>query len=285
MNSWFTGVKIKNGNTFLNEFYDDMEWNGLAMLRAYKATNDSKWLDETVIVWNDIKTGWNTTMEGGICWRKSQTYYKNTPANAPACILASRLYNETDNADYLTWAKKIYAWQKATLVNANTGLVYDGINSNNDGKLQDDPGWSFAYNQGTYIGAALELYSITDDQTYLNDAIKTADNFIVDNIMSPGGIMRSGDNGDGGLFSGIGVRYLTLLVLNPNLSSSAREKYVAYLTNNAKTPWLKGTERPKVIFNRDWKTLPLSTGYLNPQLSGCMLMEAMALLDSKGYIK
>src|SRR5688572_8305205 len=40
MNDWFEGVKIKNGNTFLNHFYDDMEWNALAMLRAYKATND-----------------------------------------------------------------------------------------------------------------------------------------------------------------------------------------------------------------------------------------------------
>jgi predicted alpha-1,6-mannanase (GH76 family) len=285
MNSWFTGVKIKNGNTFLNEFYDDMEWNALAMHRAYKATNDEKWLNESIAVWNDIKNGWNTTMDGGICWRKSQTYYKNTPANMPACILASRLYQETNTADYLTWAKKIYDWQKATLVNQTTGLVYDGINSNNDGELQDEPGWSFAYNQGTFIGAALELYNITKDQTYLNDAIKTANNFIVDNTMSPGGIMRSGDNGDGGLFNGIGVRYLTLLILSPDVSTSTKESYISYLKNNAETLWLKGTERPKVIFNGNFKALPASTGYLSTQLSGCMLMEAMALLKSKNYIK
>src|SRR5690242_16175359 len=30
MNKWFTGVNQKNGNTFINEFYDDMEWNALA---------------------------------------------------------------------------------------------------------------------------------------------------------------------------------------------------------------------------------------------------------------
>jgi predicted alpha-1,6-mannanase (GH76 family) len=217
MNDWFVGVKIKNGNTFLNQFYDDMEWNALAMQRAYQATDDKKWLDESIKLWEDIKAGWNDTMGGGIAWNKSQTGYKNTPANAPACILAARLSVATGNSDYLTWAKKIYDWQKATLVNKNSGLVYDGINSNNDGKIQTDPGWSFAYNQGTFIGSALELYSITQVNIYLQDAIKTANNFIVDNVMSPAGIMRPSDNGDGGLFNGLGVRYLTLLVLNSHV--------------------------------------------------------------------
>jgi predicted alpha-1,6-mannanase (GH76 family) len=285
MDEWFQGVKVKNGNTFINEFYDDMEWNALAMLRAYEATEDAKWLEASKLLWTDIKTGWNNTMGGGIAWRKSQLGYKNTPANAPACILATRLFIETGNADYLTWAKKIYDWQKSTLVNKNSGLVYDGINSNGDGKLQDDPGWSFAYNQGTFIGAAHTLYMATQDNTYLQDALKTANNLIADPIMSPSGIMRPSDNGDGGLFNGIGVRYLTLLTLNGNIPSGARDNYVAYLKKNAETLWLKGTERPKVIFNHNWNTLPGATGYLNPQLSGCMLMEAMALLKSKSMVK
>ena len=282
---WYKGVYAKNGNTFLNHFYDDMEWNALAMHRVYRATKDPKWMTSTVDVWNDIKNGWNDVMGGGIAWNKAQTGYKNTPANAPACILAARLYQDTNNADYLDWAKKIYNWQKSTLVNAQSGLVYDGINSNGDGKLQTDPGWSFAYNQGTYIGAALELYDITKDRTYLDDAVRTANNLIVDNIMSPAGVMRPSDNGDGGLFNGIGVRYLTLLIQHPDLSSSARDNYIAYLKKNAETLWLKGTERPKVIFNSNWNTLPGSTGYLTPQLSGCMLMEAMAALKKSNMVK
>jgi predicted alpha-1,6-mannanase (GH76 family) len=285
MNDWFVGVKIKNGNTFLNHFYDDMEWNALAMLRAYKATNDTKWLDATKEVWTDIKTGWNTTMGGGIAWKKDQLYYKNTPANAPAAILAARLYQITSNADDLAWAKKIYDWQKATLVNASTGLVYDGINSANDGKLQDSPGWSFAYNQGTYIGAGLELYNITKNNIYLEDAIKTANNFIVDGVMSPSGIMRPSDNGDGGLFNGIGVRYLALLAQNADVPATNRENYIGYLKKNAETLWLKGTDRTRVIFSNNFNTFPASTGYLTPQLTGCMLMEAMAVLKSKNLVE
>src|SRR5688572_25895355 len=51
MNKWFTGVNQKNGNTFLNEFYDDMEWNALAMLRAYDATKDVKFKNAVDVLW------------------------------------------------------------------------------------------------------------------------------------------------------------------------------------------------------------------------------------------
>jgi predicted alpha-1,6-mannanase (GH76 family) len=285
MNAWYTGVNVKNGNTFLNEFYDDMEWNALAMHRAYKVTHDKKWLNESVTLWNDIKNGWNDVMSGGIAWRKTQTYYKNTPANAPAAILAARLYNETKDEIYLTWAKKIYTWEKSTLVNKVDGLVYDGTNANNDGKLQDDPGWRFAYNQGVFIGAALELYAITKDKVYLNDALRTADHMIIDKVMSPDGIMRASDNGDGGLFNGIGVRYLTLLTLHPDIPSSLRNKYITFLKRNAETLWLRGTDRTKTIFSNNWRQPPGETAYLTPQLSGCMLMESMALLARKNYLK
>lgn len=42
MNEWMDGVRRKNGSTFLNEYYDDMLWNALAMLRVYEATHDKK---------------------------------------------------------------------------------------------------------------------------------------------------------------------------------------------------------------------------------------------------
>ena len=96
--------------------------------------------------------------------------------------------------------------------------------------------------------------------------------------------MRKSDNGDGGLFNGIGVRYLALLIQNSDLPASTRQNYVAYLKKNAETLWLKGTDRKKIIFSNHWSAMPGSTGYLNPQLSGCMLMETMALLKKKKYL-
>lgn len=56
---WFEGVRAANGNSFLNTFYDDMEWNALAILRAYQATGEQKYKDAVLEIWQDIKTGWN----------------------------------------------------------------------------------------------------------------------------------------------------------------------------------------------------------------------------------
>jgi len=67
---WFTGVKAYNGNTWYSDYYDDMEWNALALLRAYKATNDTKYKDAALELWEYIKQGWNDNAGGGITWKK-----------------------------------------------------------------------------------------------------------------------------------------------------------------------------------------------------------------------
>src|ERR1700736_4331683 len=53
-NKWYDGVQAKNGNSFLNHFYDDMEWNALAMLRAFDLTSDPKFKDAVTGLWTDI---------------------------------------------------------------------------------------------------------------------------------------------------------------------------------------------------------------------------------------
>ena len=282
MDMWFTGVKQKNGNTFLNEFYDDMEWNALAMLRVYNATNDEKYKTAVDAVWADIKTGWNTTMGGGIAWRKSQLYYKNTPANAPAAILAARLYRKFGNASDLEWSKKIYNWQKEVLYNPSSGWVYDGINSDNDGKKNTT--WKFTYNQGTFIGAALELYKITNDASYLNDAINAANFTLSDATLTNmnDNLLRDEGGGDGGLFKGVFVRYFTQLILADGMLSSDKKRYADFLKHNAQTLWNTGTDKSYLLYGSYWKNKPGSTTDLTIQLSGAMLMEASALLKKNG---
>lgn len=282
MDMWFTGVKQKNGNTFLNEFYDDMEWNALAMLRVYNATNDQKYKTAVDAVWADIKTGWNTTMGGGIAWRKSQLYYKNTPANAPAAILAARLYRKFGNASDLEWSKKIYNWLKEVLYNPSSGWVYDGINSDNDGKKNTT--WKFTYNQGTFIGAALELYKITNDVTYLNDAIAAANFTLSDATLTnmTDNLLRDEGGGDGGLFKAVFVRYFTQLILADGMLSSDKKRYADFLKHNAQTLWNIGTDKSYLLYGSYWKNKPGATTDLTIQLSGAMLMEASALLKKNG---
>ena len=44
IHEWFEGVPVQNGGDFLNRYIDDMEWNVLAMLRAFQLTGDEKFL-------------------------------------------------------------------------------------------------------------------------------------------------------------------------------------------------------------------------------------------------
>ena len=219
---------------------------------------------------------------GGIHWNKDKSKnYKNTPANAPACIIACRMYGLTQNPDDIAWAKKIYDWQKATLVDPVTGLVWDGINQ--DGSGQVTKNWNFTYNQGVFIGAGVELYKLTGQNVYINDALKTANNALAGGFTNAN-ILKDEGGGDGGLFKGVLVRYLMLLITDGSISSTDVAKYAAFLQLNAETLWLKGTTRPQVLFNKNWTTTATSSD-LTTQLSGAMLIEAAVKLKSMGLMK
>lgn len=269
------GIQSNNRNQLPNDYYDDMEWLALASLRAYHATGNEEFLEATDLLWEDIKTGWNGLQGGGIAWRKNQLDYKNTPANAPAVILAARLYKEQQDPDDLAWAKKVYQWQKKHLVDSETGLVWDGVNRNGDQKI--DKAWRFTYNQGVYIGAAMELFDLTGDEVYLNDAIKTADLVIADSHLAPAGILKSEGSGDGGLFKGILVRYLAELVSSGHLPEDREAAYTKFLTNNA-TSLYHHIKRPQMLVGPAWTREADEVIDASVQLSGLMLLEAMAKL-------
>jgi predicted alpha-1,6-mannanase (GH76 family) len=273
------GAKKQNGNTYLNTYYDDLAWHALANLRAFQVTKDPSYKATALLLWADLKTGWNTTQGGGIAWRKTQLDYKNTPANAPVAILAARLYQLDRNPDDLAWATKIYEWQKKTLVDPATGAVWDGLNRQGDGQIDRD--WRFSYNQGVFLGAGLELYHATQQSAYLDDANRTAAYVLNDSQLSPGGILRDEGGGDGGLFKGVLVRYLALLATEPAVPAATRARYVSFLKFNGESLYKQGTRRPQYLFNTSWTSPPGGTVDGSTQLSGVMMMEVMADLQAR----
>ncbi len=273
---WFQGVKAQNGNTWNNDFYDDMEWNALAMLRAYKVTNDTKYKDAVLELWGYIKEGWNDNAGGGITWKKGMEYSKNACSNGPAAILAARLYQEFGNEEDREWAIRIYGWLKSTLVNPNTGAVWDNINSDT-GEINKE--WIFTYNQGTYIGSAVELYKIFNEKAYLNDAVKAAD-YTIGSLVE-NSVLKSEGTGDGGLFKGIFIRYFTDLIQQERLDAPIQRRYLQFMKLNAETLWEQGTTQPAVLFGPNWRQKPGTSTGLTEQLSGCMLIEAATLLEKE----
>jgi predicted alpha-1,6-mannanase (GH76 family) len=273
------GTKKKNGNTYFNNFYDDMAWQALANLRAYQLTQDPSYKATATLLWADLKNGWNTNQGGGIAWKKDQRDYKNTPANAPVAILGARLYQLDRNPDDLAWAIKIYDWQKKTLVDPTTGAVWDGINRLGTGQIDKD--WRFSYNQGVFLGAGLELYRATQQSNYLDDANRTAAYVVNDSQLSPSGILRDEGAGDGGLFKGMLVRYLAQLATEPAVSAATRARYVSFLKFNGESLYRKGMRKSDYLFNTNWTTQPGGPVDGSTQMSGVMMFEVMADLQAR----
>jgi predicted alpha-1,6-mannanase (GH76 family) len=273
------GVKAKNGNTYINTYYDDMEWMALACLRAFNATGESAFRDITDLLWADIKQGWSSDLGGGIWWRKDNPS-KNTPSNMPAAILAARLYKKFNRADDLQWAKNIYDWQKQVLYDATSGWVYDNI----DKAGNKNTSWKFTYNQGTFLGAALELYLITGNNGYLNDAYKATDYAVSSGFLTNNGVLKDEGGGDGGLFKGVFVRYFTRLIVDGGIDAGKKTSYLNFITGNATTLWGKGTNKNLVLFGSAWDVAPANTTDLTTQLSGIMLFEAMAELKKLNLV-
>ncbi|WP_375436117.1 glycoside hydrolase family 76 protein [uncultured Hymenobacter sp.] len=273
----YGAAKEKNDNTYLNEFYDDMEWHALACLRAYELTQNAVYKATAQQLWLDIKNGWNPAL-GGISWKKTQRDYRNTPANAPAAMLAARFYQLDHDPEDLEWAQRIYQWQKDHLVDPATGTVWDGVNRLGDGQV--DRKWKFSYCQGVYVGAGLALFRATQQPVYLQDAVRTASYAINDQQLAPAGILKAEGEGDGGLFKGVFVRYLTLLAREGATPAAARTSYVLFLKNNAQTLWQHGTRKPETLFNTAWTSPPSGPVQGSTQLSGLMLLEALAELEA-----
>ena len=151
----YEGAFRENGGTFLHNWYDDMEWMTLALIRAFDITGEKRYIEQAVYIWNDIKTAWNDSCGGGMAWKKDQLDYKNTPANAPAAIIAFRLYQRLHREEDREWGEKILKWNLDHLMDPDTCFIWDGMNRLGDGKV--DYEWKFTYCQGVVIGAAMEL--------------------------------------------------------------------------------------------------------------------------------
>ena len=277
-NKWYEGVKSKSGGSYYNNFYDDMEWICLTMIRLYEASGEAKYLATARDLWNDIQKGWNTQGGGGIAWKKDQTWSKNACSNGPGGLIAARLYRIDKKEEDLQWARKIFEWEYDHLVDAATGRVNDNLDART-GNITD---WCFTYNQGTFMGLAHELYQLTGERMFLNIAVKVASYTIGGGACTDTntGLLRSEGNGDGGLFKGIFIRYFVKLALEEDLTNGERNKFAFTLKKNAEALWKCGIDTTDPLFGPNWARTG-ETVDLGTHTSGATLIEAMALYETK----
>ena len=259
------GILRRNGGRIVNRYYDDMAWMAIALLRADEVAG----ADTGALVrelWADIRAGWDQR-HGGIVWRRDDPRpYTNAPANGPAAILAARLHRRYGDPADLDWARRIADWLQQTLVDPDTGLVWDGVHPYEKAS-PDRTLWT--YNQGTVVGAEVQLWLATGDAARLAGARRTAA-AAVDRYGETGFPVEG--TGDGSVFKGILARYLgDLVATDPDGAQRVR----AVLAGSG-TAVAAAAGQPVGI---DWQHPTGSEAGLGSEVSAALLLEALARLE------
>jgi predicted alpha-1,6-mannanase (GH76 family) len=285
-----TGIWLRNLNTFVNNYYDDMAWLALAALRVDELAGATGTLGrrryadirETLMLQFDAAS--TDHMGGGVFWSKKRDF-KNTPATAPVALFYARTGRRAK-------AQALIDWLDRTLFDPVQGLYLDGVRLNAAGSIQVDRA-VYTYNQGPVLGALLELGGDANLARVAEvvDSVKT-------HLTVPAGgtVLRCDGAGDGGLFTGILCRYLALAASDARLPARTRTTAARLVTDTAEAFWsgrrslgpdeAAANQRGKTIFSVHAarpaeETYPAGAAVeLSTQLQAWMVLEAAAAIGS-----
>ncbi|TIH37126.1 glycoside hydrolase family 76 protein [Subtercola vilae] len=287
----YAGIRSRNHGSLFNHYFDDMGWLGLAALRLFDALptvagepGDRYLIDAQALWLHLVDRGWNDAGGPSLAWRTQQLDYKNAPSNGAFALLSARLFRRTRQQRYLDYAERALHFLETTLVDADTGLVADGLNRTGDHTLDLD--WRFSYNQGLYIGALIEAFDRTAEPALIERALQTARTTI--GTLAPSGVF-TGENvsfdshggGDIGLFKGIFVRSLERLIeALAAVSGEGLRMPAGFLTVSTDLLWQNLTP-PRFLANDTWTTPAAPTTFLATQLSAVLAVEARARFEAR----
>ena len=202
-----------NGKDWMwNEFNDDVAWAVLASIRAYLMFGTHP---NAGIKYLDIAKSNFDKMYQRALYKVDNLYYvlrwkqgqagTTSCVNGPSEIAACYLGIATGDDLYFQKAKMLYDSQRIHMYEPSTGRVYDSFDNN----------WASAYNQGTYLGAALMLYNRYGNDMYKKDAEKIVE-YTMKNLCNSEGIITSVDSesGDYVSFKAILLRYVRRFIVD-----------------------------------------------------------------------
>lgn len=232
-NTYDKNINSYQGN-YRNEFLDDTGWWGLAWIRAYDKTGDTRYLNTAKIDADHMHAYWDTsTCNGGVWWTQARDY-KNAITIELYIKLNAAYYNRTNNVTYLNRARTGWDWFVNSGMINSSNLVNDGLTLS----CQNNNGIVWTYNQGVILGAAAELHRATGESRYLDKgqqiataAMNTLRHGITGALRENG--CESGNCGaDGPLFKGIFMR--NLYELNQRRFNQSNKNF---MTLNADVIW------------------------------------------------
>lgn len=283
------GHQTRNLGRWTNSYYDDMAWLALALERAGRLTGVHKPQALRTLA-AELTDSWMPEAGGGIPWRKQDRFF-NAPANGPAGIFLARYPGG------LPRARQMADWIDATLIDPDTGLVFDGIKGGSLVRAQ------YTYCQGVVVGLETELAVRTGDSRHSRRVHRLV--AAIGEHMAPHGVLTGAGGGDGGLFAGITARYLALAARDlpgaAGADEQTRRAARRIVLESARAAWANRCSVAGLpLFGAFWdhETYPPDTAGqrarkadgavygsaaperdLSVQVSGWMLMEAAHTLD------
>lgn len=258
---------------FLNNYYDDEGWWTLSWIRAFDLTGDTRYLNMAKTIFADLTNGWDSTCRGGLWWSKSKTY-KNAIPNELFLLAAIRLHERTPGdagpGSYYFWATNEWQWFDSSGMINSSFLVNDGLNSScvNNGQT------TWTYNQGVILGGLTELYKVTGNQFYLNEATSIA-TAAMNTLVNSSGILREPcevggcGGGDAPQFKGIFIHHLA--ELNDEFP---QPQFYNFLFTNAHSIWFNDRNSSNQL-GLEWYG-PLDSADAARQSSALMPISALA---------
>lgn len=242
----------RNFQDFVNDFYDDEGWWALALIRSFDVTEDRAYLDDAVIIFNDMMTGLGGPCNGGLFWSKERKYVNAITNELYLSVAASLANRIPSDPRYLQIARDQWAWFKASgMINKNN-LINDGL----DGSCKNNGMQTWSYNQGVVLGGLVELHranggnlnaaasNMTATNGNSNNLLaeaKTIARAAIKHLSNPDGILvetdkcelRGGHCGrDGQQFKGIFVRNLRYLH-----EASPEPEFRDFILDQAEAVW------------------------------------------------
>ncbi|MGD8166854.1 glycoside hydrolase family 76 protein [Herbiconiux sp. P16] len=304
-------LRRRNRGTLINDYFDDMGWLAIALLRVHAATGERPFLGDAVGLWEHIRhAGWNARHGASVAWRQQQPDYKNAPTNGAFALLSARLLAATGEPRYARAVLEALDWIETSLVDPSTGIVADGVNRQGDGALDTD--WVFSYNQGLYVSALVEVAgrrdgvdapvgglagiageiadSLADRPA---DALARAERTAVAAVgrLAPTGVITTENSrfdqrggGDIGLFKGVFVRSLGDLIPRLPAESASRRLLADFVRTSTDALWSSIRRSPELRAGDDWSRPAPPVTFLSTQLSAVMALEARAGLERNGVM-
>ncbi|MFF2299093.1 glycoside hydrolase family 76 protein [Arthrobacter sp. NPDC058127] len=286
-------IRLRNFLRYVNSYYDDMAWLALAVLRldslAGRAQRPGRRRNARLqkSLSPQFESASTDDMGGGTFWSTKRDF-KNAPATAPVALHFARTGKRER-------AQGLLDWLDATLFESTRGLYLDGAWIK-EGKLVLAE-QVYAYNQGPVLGALLELGGEANLARAAALVGSVAEHLTVCKPDTQGKLVLRGEGtGDGGLFTGILVRYLALAAGDVRLSAATRATARELVLDTAGALWAgrmvrthaaKGTSGKYdddgwLVFSTEpqrpaAETYPVGTAVeLSTQLQAWMVLEAAA---------